>query len=108
MCCVLLTMSRGRPTILVGGSDSEPQTERKMLEFYVNYTINTQAVPKQVQVGPYRTVEMARRQRQGIENTSGISHCWVGVSRDQAKQLLEADTPRVMQFNIPAAIPTAA
>ena len=79
-----------------------------MLEFYVNYTINTQAVPKQVQVGPYRTVEMARRQRQGIENTTGISHCWVGVSRDQAKQLLEADTQRVMQFNIPAAIPTAA
>jgi hypothetical protein len=105
---VVLTVSRGRLTILLGGSDSEPQTERKMLEFYVNYTINTQAVPKAVQVGPYRTVEMARRQRQGIENTTGISHCWVGVSRDEAKQLLEADTPRVMQFNIPAAIPTAA
>jgi hypothetical protein len=51
---------------------------------------------------------MARRQRQGIENTTGISHCWVGVSRDEAKQLLDADTPKVMQFNIPAAIPTAA
>jgi hypothetical protein len=105
---MVLTMDPAGPSISLGGSDSEPQTERKMLEFYVNYTINTQAVPKLVQVGPYRTVEMARRQRQGIENSTGISHCWVGVSRDETKQLIAADAPKVMQFNMPAAIPTAA
>ena len=73
-----------------------------MLEFYVNYSINSGANPKRVQVGPFNNVVLATRQRATIENGSGISHCWVGISRDETRQLLEAETPRIMQF-VPAA-----
>ena len=73
-----------------------------MLEFYVNYSINSGATPKRVQVGPFNNVTLATRQRAMIENGSGISHCWVGISRDETRQLLEAETPKIMQF-VPAA-----
>jgi hypothetical protein len=76
--------------------------ERGMLEFYVNYSINSGAAAKRVQVGPFNNVVLATNQRAMIENGSGISHCWVGISRDETRQLLEAETPRIMQF-VPAA-----
>jgi hypothetical protein len=76
--------------------------ERGMLEFYVNYSINAGATPKRVQVGPFNNVTLATRQRAMIENGPGISHCWVGISRDETRQLLEAETPKIMQF-VPAA-----
>lgn len=69
-----------------------------MLEFYVNYSINSGTAPKRVQVGPFTNVAVAVRQRATIENSQGISHCWVGVSRDETRQLLDAETPKVMQF----------
>jgi hypothetical protein len=81
--------------------------ERGMLEFYVNYSINSGATPKRVQVGPFNNVALAVRQRATIENSSGISHCWVGISRDETRQLLDAETPKVMQF-VPTVISTAA
>ncbi len=77
-----------------------------MLEFYVNYSINTGPTPKRVQVGPFNNVAVATRQRATLENSPGISHCWVGISRDETRQLLDAEMPKVMQF--PTAIPTAA
>jgi len=76
--------------------------ERGMLEFYVNYSINSGATPKRVQVGPFNNVVAATRQRATVENTPGISHCWVGVSRDETRQLLAVETPKIMQF-VPAA-----
>jgi hypothetical protein len=76
--------------------------ERGMLEFYVNYSINSGATPKRVQVGPFNNVVLATRQRATIENGPGISHCWVGISRDETRQLLSAETPKIMQF-VPAA-----
>jgi hypothetical protein len=72
--------------------------ERGMLKFYVNYSINSGATPRHVQVGPFTNVAVAVRQRATIENSTGISHCWVGVSRDETRQLLDAETPKVMQF----------
>jgi hypothetical protein len=75
--------------------------ERGMLEFYVNYSINSGAAPKRVQVGPFNNVAAAVRQRATLEGSTGISHCWVGVSRDETRQLLDAETPKVMQF-VPA------
>ena len=78
-----------------------------MLEFYVNYSINSGATPKRVQVGPFTNVVTATRQRAAVENSSGISHAWVGVSRDETRQLLDAEAPKVMQF-VPAMISTAA
>ena len=79
-----------------------------MLEFYVNYTINSGATPRRVQVGPYSNVAVAVRERGTIENSAGISHCWVGVTRDDTRQLLDAESPKVMQFVVPTAVPTAA
>jgi hypothetical protein len=81
--------------------------ERGMLEFYVNYSINSGATPKRVQVGPFNNVALAVRQRATIETGSGISHAWVGVSRDETRQLLDVETPKVMQF-VPQMISTAA
>lgn len=78
-----------------------------MLEFYVNYSINSGAISKRVQVGPFNTVAAAVRQRATLENSPGISHCWVGVSRDETRQLLDGESPKVMQF-VPAVVPTAA
>lgn len=78
-----------------------------MLEFYVNYSINAGAAHRRVQVGPFNTVAVAVRQRATIENGPGISHCWVGVSRDETRQLLDAETPRVMQF-VPTMVSSAA
>ena len=73
-----------------------------MLEFYVNYSISSGATPKRVQVGPFNNVVLATRQRATIENGPGISHCWVGISRDETRQLIEAEAPKIMQF-VPAA-----
>jgi hypothetical protein len=81
--------------------------ERGMLEFYVNYTINSGPTPRRVQVGPYTTVAAAVRQRASVENGTGISHCWVGISRDDTRQLIDAETPKVRQF-VPAMVSTAA
>lgn len=78
-----------------------------MLEFYVNYTITSGPTPRRVQVGPYTTVAAAVRQRASVENGTGISHCWVGISRDDTRQLIDAETPKVRQF-VPAMVPTAA
>ena len=78
-----------------------------MLEFYVNYSINTRATEKRVQVGPFNNVSVATRQRAAIESGPGISHCWVGISRDETRQLLDAEAPKVMQF-VPQMISTAA
>lgn len=78
-----------------------------MLEFYVNYSINAGATAKRVQVGPFNNVTLAVRQRATIENGPGISHCWVGISRDETRQLMDAETPKVMQF-VPQMISTAA
>ncbi len=78
-----------------------------MLEFYVNYSINTRATEKRVQVGPFNNVSAATRQRAAIESGPGISHCWVGISRDETRQLLEAEAPKVMQF-VPQMISSAA
>lgn len=78
-----------------------------MLEFYVNYSVNSGPTSRRVQVGPFNNVAAAVRQRATLENSSGISHCWVGVSRDESRQLLDAETPKVMQF-VPSTIPTAA
>ena len=73
-----------------------------MLEFYVNYSINSGANPKRVQVGPFYNVALATSQRAEVENSPGISHCWVGISRDETRQLIEAETPKIMRF-VPAA-----
>ena len=73
-----------------------------MLEFYVNYSINSGATPKRVQVGPFYNVALATSQRAEVENSPGISHCWVGISRDDTRQLIEAETPKIMRF-VPAA-----
>ena len=78
-----------------------------MLEFYVNYSINSGATAKRVQVGPFNNVALATNQRAMIENGCGISHCWVGISRDETRQLLAVEGSKVMQF-VPAAISTAA
>ena len=77
-----------------------------MLEFYVNYSIKSGPSAKRVQVGPFNNVAVATRHRATLESSPGISHCWVGISRDETRQLLDAETPKVMQF--PSAIPTAA
>jgi hypothetical protein len=77
--------------------------ERSMLEFYVNYSINSGATSKRVQVGPYSNVAAATRHRATLENGNGISHCWVGISRDETRQLLDVETPKVMQFAVPTA-----
>jgi len=74
-----------------------------MLEFYVNYSINSGATSKRVQVGPFGNVAAATRHRATLENSSGISHCWVGISRDETRQLLDVETPKVMQFVVPTA-----
>jgi hypothetical protein len=50
---------------------------------------------------------VATRHRSTLENSPSISHCWVGISRDETRQLLNVETPKVMQF-VPATIPTAA
>lgn len=73
-----------------------------MLKFYVNYSINAGATSKRVQVGPFNNVVLATRQRATIENGAGVSHCWVGISRDETRQLIAAETPKIMQF-VPAA-----
>lgn len=78
-----------------------------MLEFYVNYTITSGPTPRSVQVGPYSNVAAAVRQRATIENGTGISHCWVGISRDDTRQLIDAETPKVRQF-VPTMVSTAA
>lgn len=78
-----------------------------MIEFYVNYSINSGPASKRVQVGPFNNVAAAVRQRATLENSAGISHCWVGVSRDETRQLLDAEAPKVMQF-VPTMVPTAA
>ncbi|MGH6891415.1 MAG: hypothetical protein ACREEP_04075, partial [Dongiaceae bacterium] len=67
-----------------------------MLEFYVNYMTGSHTMPKRVQAGPYQTVAMAIRHRRGIENEPGISHCWVGVSRDETRLLIEVEASKVM------------
>ncbi len=82
--------------------------ERGMLEFYVNYTTDSSTRPKRVQAGPYANVAIAVRQRGSIENGPGISHCWVGVSRDETRQLVEAETSKVMPFVAPMIVHTAA
>jgi hypothetical protein len=81
--------------------------ERGMLEFYVNYSINSGPTARRVQVGPFNNVAVATRHRSTLENSPSISHCWVGISRDETRQLLNVETPKVMQF-VPATIPTAA
>jgi hypothetical protein len=81
--------------------------ERGMLEFYVNYSINAGNAPRRVQVGPFTNVAMAVRERATIESGSGISHCWVGISRDETRQLIDADTPKVRQF-VPTMVSSAA
>jgi hypothetical protein len=81
--------------------------ERAMLEFYVNYTIGSGALPKRVQAGPYESVAVAVRHRSNIENTPGISHCWVGISRDETKQLVDTEA-KVMPFVAPTIIHSAA
>ena len=78
-----------------------------MLEFYVNYSINGGAAPKRVQVGPFTNVAAAVRQRAIVENSPNISHCWVGISRDDTRQLMDAETPKVRQF-VPTMVPSAA
>ena len=78
-----------------------------MLEFYVNYSINQGSTSKHVQVGPFANVAAAVRQRATVENTPNISHCWVGISRDDTRQLLDSDTPKVRQF-VPTMVPSAA
>lgn len=78
-----------------------------MLEFYVNYSISSGPTSRRVQVGPFNTVAAAVRQRATLETSAGISHCWVGVSRDETRQLLDAEAPKVMQF-VPTVVSTAA
>lgn len=72
-----------------------------MLEFYVNYTTESNSMPKRVQAGPFRTVAIAVRHRRCLETEPGMSHCWVGVSRDETRQLVEVEGPKVMQFVAP-------
>jgi hypothetical protein len=81
--------------------------ERGMLEFYVNYSINQGTASKRVQVGPFTNVAAATRQRASVENTPNISHCWVGISRDETRQLMDGETPKVRQF-VPTMVSTAA
>ena len=78
-----------------------------MLELYFNYSVNSGPTQKRVQVVPYNNVAAATRQRATLEMSAGISHCWVGISRDETRQLLAVEGSKVMQF-VPAAIPTAA
>ena len=78
-----------------------------MLQFFINYNIGSIAAPKRMQAGPFATVEMADRHRRTLAARNDLTLCWIGVSRDETRQLANDDT-NVMPFIAPAMVPTAA
>jgi hypothetical protein len=79
-----------------------------MLQFYVNYNIGSLTMPMRLQSGPFATVELADRHRRGIVNQEDVTLCWIGVSRDESRQLVNDDSAAMRPFYAPAAVPTAA
>lgn len=79
-----------------------------MLQFYVNYNIGSLTMPMRLQSGPFSTVELADRQRRGIVGKEDVTLCWIGVSRDETRQLVNDDNANVRPFYTPAMVSTAA
>ena len=65
-----------------------------MLEFYVNYSINSGNTPKRVQVGPYNNVAAATRQHGGTLPAPAIPHVVAAYgSRCEDILAMSADQP---------------
>jgi len=79
-----------------------------MLQFFINYNIGSIAASKRMQAGPFATVEMADRYRRTLAARNDMVLCWVGVSRDETRQLANDDATNVTPFISPAMVPTAA
>jgi hypothetical protein len=79
-----------------------------MLQFYINYNIGSLTMPMRLQSGPFATVEIANRHRCDIVGREDVTLCWIGVSRDETRQLLNDDTNKVTRFYAPEMISTAA
>jgi hypothetical protein len=63
-----------------------------MLQFYINYNVGSLTMPMRLQSGPYASVEQADRQRRGIAGGHDVTLCWIGVSRDETRQLVNDDS----------------
>jgi len=79
-----------------------------MLQFYINYNIGSLTMPMRLQSGPFATVEIANRHRRDIVGREDVTLCWIGVSRDETRQLLNDDANNVTRFYAPEMISTAA
>lgn len=63
-----------------------------MLQFYVNYNVGSLTMPMRLQSGPFATVELANQHRRGIAGGHDVTLCWIGVSRDETRQLVNDDS----------------
>ena len=79
-----------------------------MLQFYVNYNIGSLTMPMRLQSGPFTTVELADRHRRGIVSQEDVTLCWIGVSRDETRQLVNDHTAKVKAFSARCMVWTAA
>jgi hypothetical protein len=79
-----------------------------MLQFFINYNIGSVAAPRRMQAGPFATVDLADRHRRTLAARNDLSLCWIGVSRDETRQLANDDATNVTPFIAPAMVPTAA
>ena len=61
-----------------------------------------------MQAGPFATVDMADRHRRMLAARNDMTLCWVGVSRDETRQMANDDATNVTPFIAPAMVPTAA
>ena len=79
-----------------------------MLQFFINYNVGSIAAPKRMQAGPFATVETADRHRRSLVARNDLTLCWIGVSRDETRQLANDDATNVTPFIAPAMVSTAA
>ncbi|MBL9036288.1 MAG: hypothetical protein JNN33_16110 [Rhodospirillaceae bacterium] len=79
-----------------------------MLQFYVNYNVGSLTMPMRLQSGPFATVELANQHRRGIAGGHDVTLCWIGVSRDETRQLVNDDSASMRPLYAPALISTAA
>lgn len=79
-----------------------------MLQFYVNYNVGSLTMPMRLQSGPFATVELANQHRRGIAGGHDVTLCWIGVSRDETRQLVNDDSASRKPLYAPALISTAA
>ena len=79
-----------------------------MLQFYVNYNVGSLAMPMRLQSGPFATVDLANQHRRGIAGGHDVTLCWIGVSRDESRQLVNDDSASMKPLYAPVMISTAA